>query len=98
MWKALSLALGITLIVLGAELFFVDELEIRKVRGGANDSQEAANAGPFQSASFTNNTNPQSKAKTVLYKPADWMPWSFLAGGTIIVIYTFTLTSRTESS
>lgn len=97
MWKALSLALGITLIVLGAELFFVDELEIRKVRGGGNDSQATANAGPFQSASFANITNAESKAKTVLYKPADWMPWSFLAGGTIIVIYTFTLTSRSET-
>lgn len=97
MWKALSLALGITLIVLGAELFFVDELEIRKVRGGGNDSQATANAGPFQTASFGNITNAESKAKTVLYKPADWMPWSFLAGGTIIVIYTFTLTSRSET-
>ncbi len=96
MWKALSLALGITLIVFGAELFFVDELEIRKVRQGANDAQATANTGFFQTASYSGYNNPANPAKTTLYKPADWMPWSFLAGGSIIVIYTFTLTSRTE--
>lgn len=94
MWRALSLAIGITLIVLGIELFFVNELEIRKVYPGANDAQATSNAGPFKIASFNGLADPANQAKTVLYQPADWMPWSFLAGGSIIVIYTFTLTSR----
>ena len=94
MWRAFSLALGITLLVVGIELFLVEEVELRKFREGA---QPATEQGLFQSASWGGATEDVSPPKTILFRPADWMRWSFLAAGTIITLYTFTLAPRTQT-
>ncbi len=94
MWKAVSLAIGITAIMVGVELFLVQELEIRAIRAVQLDQGSTLNS-PFQQVSFSGlGAAVQPPATTWLYKPRDWMPWSMLAIGTIIVIYTFTLPVR----
>jgi hypothetical protein len=79
------------IMLLGAELFFVEELEIRRIRTASPPQTN----NPFQQASWAiqeNALNPS--ANTWLYQPREWMPWSLLAAGTVIVIYTFTLPGR----
>lgn len=102
MWRALFLAIGITLILTGAQLFFVEQLEVSRIRGvnpNPNQGQFGGqpNSGlvqnPFQQASYQNPLQPP-KSKTFLYTPKDWMPWSLLAVGSIIMIYTFTIPNR----
>ena len=96
MWRALILAVGITLIMLGAQLFFVEQLEIKRVRPAKKPPAQVFNNGfgesPFQQASFQSPLAPDPP-KTLLYTPKDWMPWSLLAVGTVVVIYTFTIPS-----
>ncbi len=107
MWRAFFLAVGITLILVGAQLFFVEQLEIKRVRGGSAPVVPAVNSNgnfqpgyggsPYQQASFTRPVA-RPKSPTVLYTPREWMPWSLLAIGTVVVIYTFTIPRRTLSS
>jgi len=103
MWRALFLALGITAILVGLQLFLVEQLEIKRVRGGNRNVAQTGQNGafqnnPFQQASF-GTPNPVGKpTPTVLYTPKDWMPWSLLAVGSIVVIYTFTIPRRSSGS
>jgi hypothetical protein len=93
MWRAFFLALGITLILVGCQLFFVEKLEVKRLRRPrANASASQYQSSPFQSASFASPNSPP--APTVMVKRKDWMPWSLLAVGTIVVIYTFTIPKR----
>ena len=94
MWKALSLALGVTLVLAGIELFFVEELEIRKLRPQTAQSSDAGSL--FQPVSFSAGTSATDNGPTRLFRPQDWMPWSLLAVGSIIVIYTFTIPGRSQ--
>ena len=101
MWRALFLALGITAILVGGQLFFVEQLEIKRIRGGkgpaiTNNANGFQNS-PFQQASWQQ-PGVSQKPKTVLFRPKDWMPWSLLAAGAIVVIYTFTLPKRSSHS
>ena len=95
MWKAISLALGISLVIAGIELFFVDEIEVRKITR-TTSAQSFGQPGGYQNASWAAPSTSNPGAKTFLYRPRDWMPWSLLATGSVIVIYTFTLSSRRE--
>ncbi len=103
MWRSLFLALGITAILSGAQLFFVEQLEIKRIRGAKptavnnNNNFNGYQSSPFQQASYA---TPQVAATpaTFLYKPKDWMPWSLLAVGAIVMIYTFTIPRRSRYS
>ncbi|MGI9515837.1 MAG: hypothetical protein ACR2NP_02215 [Pirellulaceae bacterium] len=97
MWRAIFLASGIFLILLGSQLFFVDQLEIRRLRQVAPPANQAQVVNtPFQQASYQTPgggvVTPQQK--TVLITPGDWAPWSLVAIGAIVVIYTFTIPAR----
>lgn len=104
MWRALFLASGLTLILIGAQLFFVEQLEIKRVRGAtpAANTTNARNANPYGGSPFQQASYGRPVAKkpapTFLYTPKDWMPWSLLAVGTVVVIYTFTIPRRHRSS
>lgn len=94
MWRALFLALGITLILVGGQLFFVEQLEIKRVRTPKPDAVAGQNPDTlFRQASYNEPAQTQPP-NTFLVRPKDWMPWSLLAIGTIVVIYTFTIPGR----
>ncbi len=93
MWCAFFLALGITLVLLGLELFFVEQLEVKRLRRPAN--QNAAQTqfnSAFQTASYQQPAGAATPTVTINRK--EWMPWSLLAVGAIVVIYTYTIPQR----
>ncbi len=90
MWRAIFLAVGVTLIIMGAELFFVDQVEILRLRRSQKNPTPIQSLFQIKPASFQG--DPQSN--TVVYKPQDWIPWSLLAVGAIVLIYTFTIPRR----
>ena len=98
MWRAIFLALGITLIVVGGQFFMVDQMEIKRVRRPrivTTPPGQVENS-PFQQASFKGKSSPAA-SPTVIFRPKDWMPWSLLAVGSIVLIYTFTIPRRSYS-
>lgn len=96
MWRALFLALGITAILAGSQLFFVEQVEIKRIRPSRkNVTLNNGFQSPFQTASHQQ-SQPVPQPETILYRPKDWMPWSLLAVGTIVVIYTFTIPQRSQ--
>lgn len=106
MWRSLFLALGIFSLILGAETLVVDKYIMadsrrlpRLINGSANRSRTPANP-YYQQAGYqrfpNNQQNLQRPARIVQTK--DWMPWSLLATGAIIVLYTYSLPNRGDSS
>ena len=93
-WRALFLALGITMILLGSQLFFVEQVEIRQLRPATPNT--AANTGSAYDSAFQNASaqQPAPAPRTVTISRKEWMPWSLLAIGSIVVIYTFTIPRR----
>ena len=89
MWRALFSAVGILLIVLGVECFLFDKVEVKNLR--SLKPQATAPTTHFQSASYSGLA---ANSQTVTYDPADWIPWSLLATGTIIMIYTQSFSNR----
>ena len=80
MWRSIFLALGIMAIIVGAECLIID-------------SANLYSAGETRASSFMNPAgNPSSS--TNVWHPKEWMPWLMLAGGTITVLYAFTLPQR----
>ena len=99
MWRAVFLSVGISLIVVGLECLFVEQFVVRNI-GPPAKPQATANSNPgFQFASFpsqSTQTN-QVKSKYRMVPSKEWMPWSLLAAGTVIVIYTFSLPRRSKA-
>ncbi|HMP79675.1 MAG TPA: hypothetical protein PKD54_09510 [Pirellulaceae bacterium] len=94
MWKAFFLAIGTFMIVLGVETLLVDKFVVAEGRrvprlvGGQSQ--------PFTPAGY------QRGFGTVVpprreFHTKEWLPWSLLAGGTITVMYTCSVHSRSSS-
>ena len=106
MWRSLFLALGIFSLILGAETLIVDKFimtggRLTKIARGPADGlnpqlspQTNLNSGYYQQASYQPYTatiaKPQNIASRIV-QTRDWMPWSLLATGAIIVLYTCSL-------
>ena len=82
MWRAFFLAIGISLIILGAEFMAVDHVIFHK-------PPEAGSA--IDTLVTVTNTEVIS-ANT--YRPPDWTPWSLFSAGAIVMIYSFTIPKR----
>ena len=80
MWRSLFTAIGIMLIVLGAECLFVDSASVFA-------SQETA--------SFVDPTSPPvTITKTV--RPTEGLPWMLMAVGAITVLYSVTIQGKSS--
>ena len=106
MWRSLFLALGIFSLILGAETLIVDKFimtggRLRKITSAPADglnpglsAQTNLNGGYYQQASYQPYTatiaRPQNNASRIV-QTKDWMPWSLLAAGALIVLYTYSL-------
>ena len=106
MWRSLFLALAIFSLILGAETLIVDKFIMtggrsRNIARGSADGlnpqfspQTNLNGGYYQQASYQPYTatiaKPQNIASRIV-QTRDWMPWSLLATGAIIVLYTCSL-------
>jgi hypothetical protein len=105
MWRSLFLALGIFLIIIGGETLVVDKYLMSDGRKLPKLVQQNPNQAPnsaFQQVGYPgySSTNavqaPTIKPNRVV-QTKDWMPWSLLATGTIIVLYTYSLPRRYQS-
>ena len=85
MWRAVFLAVGITLCIIGLECFFVEKAVLA-------DSPKPMPRKIATSASAL--LRPRKEPEEITTK--EWMPWSFLSGGVIIILYTITLPNRLQ--
>ncbi len=84
MWRAFFFAVGGMLIIVGIECLLIDSATL------ASDRTEVVqiNNGWFQPAS----TMEVSNGKVI--RPKEWIPWSALASGAVVLLYSFTLPRR----
>ena len=79
MWRAFFLAMGIALMIVGAESLAVEQAVLLPASPSAKST-----------AAFTTAT---PSAPRVI-KPAEWWPWTFMSTGAIVVLYSFTIPRR----
>ena len=80
MWRAFFLAIGICCCAIGVECLLIDQAMIIT-------SSDSAAVGQFGRTGA-----PQLKPVT----PPEWAPWSLLAGGAVVMIYSFTIPQRVK--
>ncbi|NND98359.1 MAG: hypothetical protein HKN47_13640 [Pirellulaceae bacterium] len=80
MWRSLFIALGIMAIIFGFECLVIDNAVLY------SRSETTA-------TSFLDPTSaPADTARE--WRPREWLPWTVLSAGTIVVLYAFTLPRR----
>jgi hypothetical protein len=77
MWRALFLAIGICMMIVGLECLGIDRVYFR-----AHD--DAAVTNPLMALAPRTGTSKQ-------FAPPRWMPWSMLSSGAIVCLYSFTI-------
>ena len=100
-WRAFFLALGINLLLLGCQCLVVEKVVLKDPNTNVANSERLANSNPY-GGSFYNASFPRSglngSLRNRVFKPRDWMPWSLLAAGAVLVIYTVSLPKRAGGS
>ena len=98
MWRAFFFAVGIYAMILGVECLILDKVELSPAVAGkasANAAFQPTNASVFQNSVYQYQPAPATvKAKS--FRPREWMPWSLIAGGFLIVVYTRAYKSSTS--
>jgi hypothetical protein len=83
LWRAFFCAIGIVLIIMGIECLLIDSAVL--VAGVMDEpNQTQAQTGGFFSA-------PVQNAVDRVFKPSEWFPWSLLASGAIVLLYSISL-------
>ena len=84
MWRAFFCAVGIVLIIVGLECLLIDSAEL--VAGVIDDpsTQVQQQAGGYFSV-------PVQKSVDRVFRPSEWFPWSMLASGAIVLLYSISL-------
>jgi hypothetical protein len=80
MWRACFLAIGISMMIVGAECLAVEKVTWRVHEAPPHSGlplQQGAAAGPEKE-----------------FIPAPWVPWSMLSGGAVVCLYSFTIPRR----
>jgi hypothetical protein len=80
MWRALFLAMGVFLVILGVQCLGVAQFTL-KIRDEAPAS-----------VSFLDVTPSLGPQKHVI--PPPWAPWSLMSTGAVVCLYSFTLPKR----
>lgn len=81
MWRALFLALGVYLCILGGECLVVDRFIL------ATDQPSPPPGGP----ATLFGAPPVAPAVRRELVPAEWAPWSLLSAGTVVILYAITI-------
>jgi len=84
MWRSVFYAIGISLCVLGAECFVIEEAVL---------AESIAPRAPIVAADGT--INPSGMNREI--KTQEWMPYAFLSVGALIILYTITLPRRFQA-
>jgi hypothetical protein len=83
MWRSIFLAIGISLIVVGAECLVVEKVVFA-------ESAEPA----LQSDSL--GEGPLIQSRDV--RPPEWMPWTLMSSGAVVILYSFTIPRRVTAA
>lgn len=99
------MALGLNAMLLGAECFVLDRIELSKSftsivgskEGGSADRGVAGGSSIFQNSGyqFPTASDPTASGSGRMFRPREWMPWSFIAAGAVIVMYTSAYSKKT---
>ena len=82
MWRAMFLAVGISMCILGAECLVVEKFVV------ASDSPRPTTDSP----ATLFGAPPAAMAASVRdIQPPDWAPWSLLSAGAVVILYAITL-------
>jgi hypothetical protein len=82
-WRAFFFAVGTMLVIVGVECLMIDSATIITDR----PETRQVSGGWFQP--------PQTfQVGTRTIQPPDWIPWSFIASGTVVILYALTLPRR----
>ena len=100
MFRSIIMAIGVFLLILGGETLIVDRVVLadrQATSSGGNPSQGSFGttpAGPFQNAGYQSYYGSAPRTGPVprrVVQTKDWMPWSLLAAGTIVVLYSYSI-------
>ncbi|MFN3193426.1 MAG: hypothetical protein ACE361_23140 [Aureliella sp.] len=89
MWRSFFFALGIMLLIIGVECLLIDSATLG---GERTETVQVANnwlQGP-QSVEVSKGGKQVS--------PPDWVPWSFIFSGAVVVLYSMSLPNRWGNS
>ena len=81
MWRSLFLAIGLSLMVMGAAFLAVEGVELK--------------AHETLPPSIMSLGGPREGPHKVIV-PAPWWPWSFLSAGAVTCLYSFTIPRRVQ--
>ena len=88
MWRAFFLAVGISLVIIGAQCLVVERVVLaHRVESAEVQSNDYYFGGQ--------NTSQPSGGKNIV--PPDWAPWSLMAAGAVVMIYSFTIPRRVSA-
>ncbi len=82
MWRAFFSAIGIVLLILGVECLLIDSAVL--AAGVVDDPMPLQNAGLFGAA-------PMQAVSNRIFRPAEWIPWSLLTSGAVVLLYAISL-------
>lgn len=85
MWRAFFFAIGTMLIIVGIECLLIDSATLKS--DGPEPVQMTNNSWFQQPA-------PMQMQATRVVKPPEWIPWSLVASGAVVVLYALTLPAR----
>ena len=83
MWRSLFLAIGIFICVVGVECLFIEKAAFTNMGKAAETT-----ADPWTLE--TTKVRPKTREVT----PPEWAPFGLLAGGIVVIIYSFTIPRR----
>jgi hypothetical protein len=83
-WRAFFFAVGIMLIIVGIECLLIESATIASEQAPPIKVEK----GWFQPPEMI----PGPKSRVIV--PKEWIPWSSLASGALILLYSFTLPKR----
>ena len=82
MWRAFFLAIGTMLVILGVECLVIDSATLAAER-------------PIPAVQAPNWFNPEPMFDPGrIIRPPEWIPWSLLASGAVVLLYATTLPKR----
>ena len=80
MWRAFFLAVGVSLLILGAEFLGVERIVLK------SRTPPAA-----RTATVDGEAKPSALQEVI---PPPWAPWSLMSSGAIVCLYSFTIPMR----
>lgn len=94
MWRAFFMAVGVSLCILGAECLVVDEAVLGRPSAAAISSDLGYNSA-FAWDDQLSNLASDGAGRVI--RPPEWAPWSLLAAGAVVLLYSLVAGHRSPA-